>query len=60
MSEPEEAHMPFFPAQTTTLSSAALAERLLPKYGFKPDTHCLFLHKGLKDTYVVGARGRRY
>src|SRR2546423_8457822 len=52
--------MTFFPAQTTTLASAAFAERLLPKYGFGRDTHCLFLHKGLNDTYVVRARGRRY
>ncbi|MFL6211400.1 MAG: phosphotransferase enzyme family protein [Pyrinomonadaceae bacterium] len=52
--------MRLFPAQTTTLSSTAFAQQLLPRYGFGPSASCLFLHKGLNDTYIVRARSRRY
>ncbi len=52
--------MTLFPAQTTTLSSAAFAARLLPAYSFGQHASCLFLHKGLNDTYIVHARRQTY
>jgi Ser/Thr protein kinase RdoA (MazF antagonist) len=49
-----------FPVDSSVLSAAALAERILPAYDLPGTPRCQLVNRGDNDTYLVTAAGRRY
>jgi Ser/Thr protein kinase RdoA (MazF antagonist) len=49
-----------FPVDSSVLSAAALAERLLPAYDLPGPPRCQLVNRGDNDTYVVAAAGERF
>jgi Ser/Thr protein kinase RdoA (MazF antagonist) len=49
-----------FPVEDSTLSAAALAERVLKRYDLPGPVVCRFFRKGICDTYKVEIPGRAY
>ena len=49
-----------FPVDSSVLSAAALAERLLPAYALPGIPACRLVNRGDNDTYLVTAGGRRF
>jgi len=49
-----------FPVDSSVLSAAALAERLLPAYDLLGRPRCQLVNRGDNDTYVVTAAGQRF
>jgi Ser/Thr protein kinase RdoA (MazF antagonist) len=49
-----------FPVQYSTLSPAALQERILQKYRLKEIFYCEYLYRGLNDNYLVQTNEAKY
>jgi Ser/Thr protein kinase RdoA (MazF antagonist) len=49
-----------FPVDSSVLSAAALAERILPAYDLDGPPRCQLINRGDNDTYLVTAAGARF
>lgn len=49
-----------FPVDSSVLSAAALAERILPAYDLPGSPRCQLINRGDNDTYLVAAAGARF
>lgn len=49
-----------FPVSYSTPSAHALIADVLPNYDISPPTACLFLHRGLNDTFLVLTKDDKY